>query len=100
MVTRIVIDRTLDFLKNMAKKAIVTIDNQKKEVEFHSQLIESDTIKTYVYLDDGHGLVTEAKLVDEHGIELDKYTTNIEQSEDGLMIVFTLSVTLKGVIQN
>lgn len=84
----------------MAKKAIVTIDDQQKEVEFHSQLIESDTIKTYVYLDDGHGLVTEAKLVDEHGIELDKYTTHIEQSEDGLMIVFTLSVTLKGVIQN
>jgi len=100
MVTRIVIDRTLEFLKSMAKKAIVTIDDQQKEVEFHSQLIESDTIKTYVYLDDGHGLVTEAKLVDEHGIELDKYTTHIEQSEDGLMIVFTLSVVLKGVIQN
>jgi len=99
MVTRIVIDRTLDFLKNMAKKAIVTIDNQQKEVEFHSQLIESDTVKTYVYLDDGHGTVTEAKLVDEHGIELDKYTVQIEQSEDGLMIVFTLSVVLKGVLQ-
>ncbi|AVK84059.1 hypothetical protein C3943_10975 [Lysinibacillus sp. B2A1] len=99
MVTRIVIDRTLDFLKNMAKKAIVTIDNQQKEIEFHSQLIESDTVKTYVYLDDGHGTVTEAKLVDEHGIELDKYTVQIEQSEDGLMIVFTLSVVLKGVIQ-
>lgn len=99
MVTRIVIDRTLDFLKNMAKKAIVTVDNQQKEVEFHSQLIESDTVKTYVYLDDGHGTVTEAKLVDEHGIELDKYTVQIEQSEDGLMIVFTLSVLLKGVIQ-
>jgi len=100
MVTRIVIDRTLDFLKKMAKKAIVTIDDQQKEIEFHSQLIESDTVKTYVYLDDQHGLVTEAKLVDEHGIELDKYTTHIEQSEDGLMIVFTLSVVLKGVIQN
>lgn len=100
MVTRIVIDRTLDFLKNMAKKAIVTINDQQKEIEFHSQLIESDTVKTYVYLDDGHGVVTEAKLVDEHGIELDKYTTHIEQSEDGLMIVFTLSVVLKGVIQN
>ncbi|MGE7113260.1 hypothetical protein [Lysinibacillus sp. NPDC047702] len=100
MVTRIVIDRTLDFLKNMAKKAIVTIDDQQKEIEFHSQLIESDTVKTYVYLNDGHGVVTEAKLVDEHGIELDKYAVQIEQSEDGLMIVFTLSVVLKGVIQN
>ncbi|AVK85983.1 hypothetical protein C3943_22050 [Lysinibacillus sp. B2A1] len=99
MVTHIVIDRTLEFLKSMAKKAIVTIDDQQKEVEFHSQLIESDTVKTYVYLDDGHGTVTEAKLVDEHGIELDKYTVQIEQSEDGLMIVFTLSVVLKGVLQ-
>lgn len=100
MVTRIVIDRTLEFLKSMAKKAIVTIDGQPQEKEFHSQLIEGDMVKTYIYLDDGHGVVSEAKLVDEYGIELDKYTVQIEQSEDGLMIVFMLSVTLKGVIQN
>jgi len=99
MVARIVIDRTLEFLKNMAKKAVVTIDGVQQEKEFHSQLIEGDTIKTYVYLDDAHGIVTEAKLVDAHGIELDKYTTYVEQSEDGLMIVFTLSVVLKGVMQ-
>lgn len=97
MVARIVIDRTLEFLKTMAKKAVVTIDGVQHEKEFHSQLIEGDTIKTYVYLDDGHGIVTEAKLIDAHGIELDKYTTHVEQSEDGLMIVFTLSVVLKGV---
>lgn len=97
MVAHIVIDRTLEFLKAMAKKAVVTVDGQQQEKEFHSQLIEGDTIKTYVYLDDGHGAVTEAKLIDEHGIELDKYTVLIEQSEDGLMIVFTLSVVLKGV---
>lgn len=97
MVAQIVVDRTLDFLKSMAKKAIVTVDGQEKEIDFHSQLIEGDTIKTHVYLDDGHGTVTEAKLIDEHGIELDKYTVFIEQSEEGLMIVFTLSVVLKGV---
>lgn len=98
MVTRVVIDRALQFLKNMAKKAIVTIDGQEVEKLFHSQQVEGDTVKTYVYLD-GHGTVTEAKLVDEHGIELDKYTVSIEQSEDGLMIVFSLSVTLKGAAQ-
>lgn len=99
MVKRIVIDRVLDFLKAMPKKAIVTIEGIEKEVEFHSQLIENDTVKTYIYLDDGHGKVTKAKLVDQVGIELDDYDTNIESSEDGLMIVFTLSVQLKGVVQ-
>ncbi|KYG92344.1 hypothetical protein A0U40_05215 [[Bacillus] sp. KCTC 13219] len=97
MVSRIVIDRTLEFLKNMQKKAVVTIDGVQQEKEFHSQLIEGDAIKTYVYLDDGHGIVTEAKLVDEHGIELDRYETSIQPSEDGLMIVFTLQVSLKGM---
>ncbi len=97
MVAKIVIDRTLEFLKGMAKKCIVTIDGQQHEKEFRSQLIEVDTVKTYIFLGDGHGIVTEAKLVDEHGIELDKYTTHVEQSEEGLMIVFTLSVVLKGV---
>ena len=99
MVARIVIDRTLEFLMNMPKKAVVLINGQPKEKEFHSKIIEGDTVKTYIYLDEGHGLVTEAKLIDQQGIELDKYTVVIEQSEDGLMIVFTLSVALKGVVQ-
>lgn len=99
MVAQIVIDRTLEFLKTMAKKAVVTIDGQQQEKAFHSQQIEGDTVKTYVYLDDGHDIVTEAKLVDAQGIELDQYTIRVEQSEDGLMIVFTLSVLLKGVAQ-
>lgn len=100
MVKRIVIDRTLEFLKTMIKKAVVTIDGQQVEKELHSQLVENDTVKTYVYLDDGHGTVTEAKLVDQQGIELDTYAVHIEQSEDGLMIVFTLSVAMKGVVQS
>lgn len=100
MVTRIVIDRTLDFLKSMVKKAIVTIDGVELEKDFHSQTIEDDTIKTYVYLSDGHGVVSSAKLVDAIGIELDNYSVNIATNEDGLMIVFTLSVQLKGVVQS
>ncbi|MFF5815849.1 hypothetical protein [Lysinibacillus capsici] len=99
MVTKIVIDRTLQFLKEMAKQAVVTVDGQDSIVPFHSQEIVKDTVKTYVYIENGHGQVTEAKLVDGQGIELDRYTTSIEPSEDGLMIVFTLSVTLKGELQ-
>lgn len=99
MVTKIVIDRTLQFLKEMAKQAVVTINGQDSIVSFHSQEIIKDTVKTYVYIENGHGQVTAAKLVDAQGIELDRYTTSIEPSEDGLMIVFTLSVTLKGELQ-
>jgi len=99
MVTKIVIDRTLQFLKEMAKQAVVTVDGQDSVVSFHSQEIVKDTVKTYVYLENGHGKVTTAKLVDAQGIELDQYTTSIEPSEEGLMIVFTLSVTLKGELQ-
>lgn len=100
MVTHIVINRTLDFLKQMAKKAVLKIDGIEVEKDFHSQVIEGDTIKTYVYLSDGHGVVSSVKLVDAIGIELDNYNVNIETSEDGLMIVFTLSVQLKGVVQS
>lgn len=99
MVTKIVINRTLQFLKEMAQKAVVTIDGQDNAVSLHSQEIVKDTVKTYVYLENGHGHVSAAKLVDAQGIELDRYTTTIEPSEDGLMIVFTLSVTLKGELQ-
>lgn len=99
MVTRIVTDRTLQFLKDMAKKAVVTVDGQENVLSFHSQEIVENTVKTYVFLEDGHGQVTSTKLVDSQGIELDRYSTSIQPSEDGLMIVFTLSVTLKGETQ-
>ena len=99
MVTKIVVDRTLQFLKDMAKKAVVTINGQEFTKSFQSQEIVGDTVKTYVYLDDGHDKVTSVKLVDAQGIELDQYTTSIEPSEEGLMIVFTLSVKLKGELQ-
>jgi len=87
MVKRIVIDRTIDFLKKMMHKAVLTIDGQE---------VVNDTIKSYVYLD-GHGDVTSAKIVDAHGIELDTYETQISRNEDGLVIVFELAVKLKGV---
>lgn len=99
MVTRIVIDRVLQFLKEMPKKAVVTIDGQDQIKSFHSQEIVENTVKTYVFLEDGHGQVTTTKLVDAQGIELDRYSTTIQPSEDGLMILFTLSVTLKGDVQ-
>lgn len=99
MVTQIVIDRVLQFLKEMPKKAVVTIDGQDLIKSFHSQEVVENTVKTYVFLEDGHGQVTNAKLVDIQGIELDRYSTSIQSSEDGLMIVFTLSVALKGDVQ-
>lgn len=99
MVTRILLDRTYEFWRDMMKKAVVTIDGQDVIKSFHSQEIVGDTIKTYVYLDDGHGHVTNAKLVDAQGIELDRYETSIEQSDDGVMIIFTLTGTLKGDLQ-
>nr|WP_054549318.1 hypothetical protein [Lysinibacillus sphaericus] len=99
MVTRIMIDRTLQFWKDMMKNAVVTIDGQDVIKSFHSQEIVGDTVKTYVFLDEGHGQVTKAKLVDAQGIELDRYTTSIEPSEEGLMIVFTISGIPKGELQ-
>lgn len=99
MVTQIVIDRVLQFLKEMSKKAVVTIDGQDLIKSFHSQEVVENTVKIYVFLEDGHGQVTTTKLVDSQGIELDRYSTSIQPSEDGLMIVFTLSVALKGDVQ-
>ncbi len=96
MVKRIVMDRTLDFLKKMMHKAVLTIDGQEVEKELQSQEVVNDTIKSYVYLD-GHGAVTNAKIVDAQGIELDTYEAQISQNENGLVIVFELAIKLKGV---
>lgn len=49
MVTQIVIDRVLQFLKEMPKKAVVTIDEQDLIKSFHSQEVVENTVKTYVF---------------------------------------------------
>lgn len=96
MVNRIVVDRTIEFLKKMMHKAVITIDGLALEKEIHSIEVVNDTIKAYVYLD-GHGAVTKATLVDAQGIELDTYESQISQNPNGLVIVFEWAINLKGV---
>lgn len=96
MVNRIVVDRTIEFLKKMMHKAIITIDGLALEKEIRLIEVVNDTIKAYVYLD-GHGAVTKATLVDAQGIELDTYESQISQNPNGLVIVFEWAVNLKGV---
>lgn len=96
MVNRIVVDRTIEFLKNMIHKAVVTIDSLDVEKEIESIEVVKDTIKAYVYLD-GHGAVSKAKLIDVHGIELDNYESQISQNPNGLVIAFEWALNLKGV---
>ncbi|WP_144788240.1 hypothetical protein [Lysinibacillus fusiformis] len=96
MVNRIVVERTIEFLKKMMHKAAITIDGLVIEKEIHSIEVVKDTIKAYVYLD-GHGAVTKAILIDAQGIELDNYESQISQNPNGLVIVFEWALNLKGV---
>lgn len=98
MIHQLLVDLTLDFLQNVGKKAIVTIDGIDHEYDFKYTEIVGNTVKKYVYLSTEQGQVTNARVVDNQGRNLETYTASIEKGPDGFMVVFYLTLEINGEV--
>lgn len=98
MIHQLLVDRTIDFLMSVGKKAILKIDGIEKEFDFYRVDREGNVIKKYVYLSTEIGTVTDARVVDELGRNLESYTSSIEKGPDGFMIVFYLKLNIEGAV--
>lgn len=83
------------FASNLGVKAKVTIDGTIKDCDIFRTSIEEESIKKFVYIDEGVGHITEAKLVDSSERELDVKSLDIQKGEDGYMIVFQTSLKIE-----
>lgn len=99
MIHQLEIDLTIEFLTNLAKKAMVTIDGQEEAFPISKTVREGDVIKRYIVLEDELGLITESRLVDSQGRTLESHSTNVEKGPDGFMIAFFTKLQIVGGVK-
>lgn len=85
----------LDFIKTLGVKAVITIGGQTLEFPILDTLVDGNTLKHFVYLQNETGTITSAKLVDNQMRELQTHDAKIEKGVDGLVVVFGVTVNIK-----
>lgn len=92
------IEKTLQFINELANKAKVTIDGNIIEKDVYLSKRQDDTLRKYIYLEEERGLVTRAALTDVEGRELYvKDNLNYEKGAQGYMIVFPITQKIEEV---
>ncbi|WP_102271315.1 hypothetical protein [Cytobacillus massiliigabonensis] len=94
-VTDLYVDETLNYMRTLAKKAQVTIDGVEREYEIFKTLVEGRTVKHFVYLTNETGTITNAKLQDGQGRDLQHRTYNVRKGPDGFVVVFVITISIK-----
>lgn len=85
----------LDFIKTLGVKAVITIGGQAHEFPILDTLVDGDTLKHFVYLQNETGTITSAKLVDNQMRELQTHDAVIQKGADGLVVVFGVTVNIR-----
>lgn len=98
MIHPLMVDLTLDFIQSLSTKAVVVINGIEHQFDYYRVMREGNTIKKYVYLSSEVGNITAAHAVDSLGRHLESYEAQIEKGPDGFMIVFLLSLDIKGMV--
>lgn len=98
MIQQLMVDKMLDFMQTLSTKAVVVIDGIEHQYDYYLIIREENLIKKYVHLRSETGNVTAAHAVDSLGRHLESYTAQIEKGPDGVMIVFLLSLEIKGMV--
>lgn len=94
------LDSITNYASNLIHKAVLEIDGVEKDFEITRTKISNGRITKYVHLDSGDGLITKARLIDNQRRDLIYNEMNIYKLDDGFMMVFTITIEVKGgVIQ-
>ena len=98
MIHQLLVDMTMDFIQSIASKAVVTMDGIEHQYDFYRVERDGNVLKKYVYLSTEIGTITNARVVDVQGRNLESYTSHIEKGPDGFMIVFYLALKVEGTV--
>ncbi|MED4399763.1 hypothetical protein [Metabacillus fastidiosus] len=89
------ISEMITHMASLGKKAKVTIDGVEKEFNIFKTLIKGKTFKHLIYLTNDIGKITDAKLLDIQGRELQTESFNVTKGPDGFTIVFVVTIEVK-----
>lgn len=95
-IQQILVDATADFISNYVRGAVIRIDGADVEYPIFKTVRDGNTIKKLVYMQSEEGRVTDAKLVDANGRDLQTKVIDVTKNEDGLMIAFVIEIKIEG----
>ncbi|MBQ7232821.1 MAG: hypothetical protein IJX07_06350 [Bacillales bacterium] len=95
---KILLDILTEFTSNLIHKAVLTVDGVEKEYDIFRTHVENGTVKKFIYLSHASGTVTSGRLIDKQMRTLIFDNCNITQSEDGLLVLFEIRISIKGGI--
>lgn len=95
-VKQLLLDQITNFTSSLVHKAVLTLDGIEKDYDIFRTKIENGKVRKFVYLGSGAGHVTNARLIDNARRDLYISDSNIAKTEDGLMIVIDINISVKG----
>lgn len=95
-IKQLLLDETLNFIDTYVKEAVININGTDTVYPIFKTKREPNRLKKFVYMQSETGEVSNAKLVDAQGRELQAKALDVQKNEDGLMIVFVIDLAIKG----
>ena len=95
-VKQLLLDQITNLPRNLVHKAILTLYGIENDYDIFRTKIENGKVRKFVYLGSGAGHVTNARLIDNARRDLYISDSNIAKTEDGLMIVIDINISVKG----
>lgn len=92
----LLLESLIAFLDGLMSAGKVKINGVDKNYEIYQTIIDGNTIRKFIYIQDEEGLVGEAQLTTIDGEVLAAKQVNIQKEEDGLMLAFEFSIELQG----
>ncbi|MFC4403330.1 hypothetical protein [Gracilibacillus xinjiangensis] len=95
----LVLQEVANHIIGLIDHAIVTIDDVQIDHEIYRNSIEDNVLKTFVYVDNEEGTITDVRLVDTLGRPLNLQEMHIEKGPDGLIFVFKITLLIQTEIE-
>lgn len=89
------IDGVVNYIDTRIVKGRVKINGEMSEVEVERTILDGRTIRKYILIDNQVGFIEEAQLLSESGEILASKPYSINKSEEGIALVFEITVSLQ-----
>lgn len=95
VVQQVLVDKIVNYLDELISRGKVKINGQYKNYDIFKTVKEGNVLRKYLYLETETGYVEEAQLLSSMGEVLAIKPFAIEKQDDGLVLAFEFTITVK-----
>lgn len=97
VIQQALIDRVVNYIDGLIFRGRVKLNGEYKDYEVHKTIKDGTTLRKYLYLTTEVGHVVEAQLTANDGTILAVKPFDIRKTDDGLVLAFEFSVSVREV---